>query len=154
MKNMACIVQRSIHIMRNHDNGDAVLLVQVINDAVHFGGNFWVETGNRLVEQQNLLRGAQSTREQNALLLTAGQLSIAAVFHAVQTQLVHHLCGELFFLAVIKGTQTAAPLTAGNDNFADRSRKVALYRRLLRQIADFIGAETVSGFNAAADGRL
>lgn len=76
MQNMAGIFDCGGNIVRNHNNGDTVPMVQFVDQTIHFRCHFGIKPGNRLVQEQHFLCGAQRTGKQYPLLLPVGQLSI------------------------------------------------------------------------------
>jgi len=77
----------TLYIVGNHNNGYLFLFVQVLYNMVKLVGCHRVKGGNRLVQKQNGLCGAQGTGKQNSLLLSSGKLVITAVFKIFNAQL-------------------------------------------------------------------
>ena len=71
--------KRLYNVMRNHDNGHAVLFVEVVDELIHFRCSCRIKSGNRLVQKKKLLCGAHCSCKKHSLLLTAGKLTAAAV---------------------------------------------------------------------------
>ena len=85
MQHLRGIAQRGLDVVRDHDDGDIVAEVDELDEIVQLPRRHGVQPGDRLVEQQQLLRGAQGAREQHALLLAAGERLIALVFQIVDS---------------------------------------------------------------------
>ena len=66
------VAQGGVDVVRDHDNRDVIAEVHELDEVIQFPRRHGVETRDRLIEQQELARGAQGTREQHALLLAAG----------------------------------------------------------------------------------
>ena len=69
--------------MRN-DNHGHVLCRELLDDLEHFGRKLGIERARRLVEEHDLRIHAQSTRNADALLLTAGKLAGNLVLVALE----------------------------------------------------------------------
>ena len=56
--------------MGDHHNGDAILVIELLNERIHFRRHLWVEARDRLVQKQHFSGSAQGAGEQHPLLLT------------------------------------------------------------------------------------
>src|SRR5579862_1777960 len=61
--------------MRHEHNGDAVILIQPLEDRHDFDAGFGIERSGRLVGQDELWIVDQAARDRDTLLLTSGQLT-------------------------------------------------------------------------------
>ena len=80
------MAQRLRYIMGDHDDGNALLAVQTVNDLVQLARHGRVQPGKGLVHQQQATGGTQRPCQQHSLLLSAGKLPIAAVRQLLRTQ--------------------------------------------------------------------
>ena len=78
---LASVVNGVVYIVRDHYHRNSAV-VELVNHLIHLGGHYRVETGDRLVEEQEFLRRAQCSCKQNALLLTAGEITVALICNA------------------------------------------------------------------------
>ena len=53
------------------DNGDTIFVIELLNERIHFRCHLGIKAGNRFIQKQHFLRGAQGAGEQHPLLLTA-----------------------------------------------------------------------------------
>ena len=90
--------------MGDEDEGDADLLLNVLELLLHLLAQLQVERAERLVEQQHARLVDECAGDGDALLLTAGELghvAVGVVLKAHQTQHTHDLLGNnvlrLFF---------------------------------------------------------
>ena len=67
--------RRGVRIVRDHDDGLALLLVQRLQQVEDLIAGLAVEVAGRLVAQQQRRIGDDRARDADALLLTAGQLA-------------------------------------------------------------------------------
>ena len=83
--------------MGHHDDGHALLLIQIGQGLVEVLGGGGVQAGNGLVQNQQLTSGAQGPGQQHPLLLPAGEVPVAGVLQFQNAQLaqVHHGLGPL-----------------------------------------------------------
>ena len=145
---MGGIRQGNPHVMRNHDNGNA-LTVQLLDDFVHLRRGLGIQTGNGFIQQEALLGGAQRPCQQHPLLLPAGQLPVAPALKALQPKLfqIGAGCG-LFFLGV-EGSPAPLPLETGKHNFQHRGGEIPLHLGLLGQIANLGGLQSLHVYGAS-----
>ena len=133
-----CVAHRAFHIMRHHDDCDAVLVMDVPQDAVKLRGDKRVETRERLIEQEQLFGRAERPCEQDALLLSAGELPVAAVGKRRDVQACHLFVGACLVRLCVKGMDRVPVQAAREHDFPHRCREAALDLALLREIADLI----------------
>ena len=132
MQHLRGIAQRGLDVVRDHDDGDIVAEVDELDEVVQLPRRHGVQPGDRLVEQQQLLRGAQGAREQHALLLAAGERLIALVFqvlnaHALQ---IFQRSGAVRFGIKRPAVHPVQP--PGEHDLHHARGKIALQLRLLR----------------------
>ena len=111
VKDVRCIFDRSGDIMGDHDDCHA-FPVQVPDQFIHLRSHFRIQPGDRFIQQEDLPGGSEGPGKQDALLLSAGQLSVAAARQIRDPHPFHILFRQLFFGFVIKRAQSAAALTA------------------------------------------
>ena len=144
MKNVACVANRSLNIVGDHQDSNALLLVQFFNQMVHFRSHFWVKTGNRLVQKQHFPGSAEGARQQDALLLTAGKLPVTAFCQRSDLHFVHGILRKLLFLSTVKWAESTTALAARQHDFLHRRWKIPLHDGLLGQIADLVPAQAIA----------
>lgn len=76
MQNFIRVFNSALYIVRDHDNGYARIPIELFYQTIELSSHHRVKPGHRLVEQKQLFCGAERTREQNPLLLTAGELAV------------------------------------------------------------------------------
>ena len=80
------------HFVRYDDLGN-VRLGEFANNADDLRGDFWIERGGRLVEQQHLRLHHQGARDGDALLLAAGEVQRETIGIGRKTQALQQLVG-------------------------------------------------------------
>ena len=110
--------------MRDHDDGLAVLAVQLLQQAEHLLGGLAVEVAGRLVADQQRRVGDDRAGDRDALLLAAGQL--AGLVRGAIGQ-AHQLQRDRGILAPLRGRQ------AGQQQ---RQLDVALRRQHRHQVVE------------------
>ena len=140
--------------MGDHENGDAVLVVQAGDELVKLRRGLGVKPRSWLIQQQHGAGGAQGAGQQDALLLTAGKFPVAAPGQGRDVQLFQGMFRQLLLRPAVKGASAAAPLAAGEHDLPYRGWEVLLDLGLLRQIADLVGSQPVARQDLALDGRL
>ena len=83
--------ERLLLVVRDKDERDADRLLNLLQLTLHVLAQLEIERGKRLIEQQHLRFIRECAGDCDTLLLTAGELSDAAVRHAVQIHHVEHL---------------------------------------------------------------
>ncbi len=99
---MRCIPHRGVDIVRYHDDARVIAEVDKLYEVIHLVCRNRVKASHRLIEQQKLFCCAHCTRKQDALLLSAGQLKLAAVCPLVDAEPLHILGRGGFVGCVIK----------------------------------------------------
>ena len=99
---MRRVAYSGVDIVRYHDDARVIAEIDELYKVIHFICRDGIEPRNRLVEQQELFRRAHRARKQNALLLAAGELKIAAVGYIVNAEALHVLGGRGLILGVIE----------------------------------------------------
>ena len=74
MQNVFRMAHRTFHIMRDHDDCDPVRIMDMLQNAVKLARDQRIQSGQRLIQQQQLFRRTERPRQQDALLLTAGNV--------------------------------------------------------------------------------
>ena len=154
MENVAGIANRSLNVMGDHQDGDALLSVQRFDQMVHLRSHLWVKSGNRLVQKQHFPGSTEGARQKDALLLTAGKLPVAAFCQRFDLHFAHGILRKLLFFTTVKRTQTAAALAARQHDLLHRRRKISLPDGLLGQIADLVLAQTIAHLDLPGNGLL
>ena len=90
---------------------------------------------------------AEGSDQQDALLLTAGQVAVAALGKLRDAELCEKLFGVLLLRLAVKWTQTVCGEEAAADDFLTGRRKILLEGSLLRQIADLPRGESIAGMS-------
>ena len=80
---MRCIPHRGVDIVRYHNDARVIAEVDKLYEVIHLVCRNRVKASHRLIEQKKLFCCAHCARKQNALLLSAGKLKIAAVGYIV-----------------------------------------------------------------------
>ena len=138
MQYVGGVVERHVHVVRNHYDRDAVVFVEVFNKPVHFFGGVGVKACDRLVEQKHFLRGAKGAGKKDALLLAARKVSVASFCESKYSKPLHIFERRLPFRLVVKWPQARRRLAAGDYDFVNAGRKVALHLSLLGKVSDLI----------------
>ena len=92
--------------MGNEDEGDADLLLNVLELLLHLLAQLQVERAERLVEQQHARLVDERAGDGDALLLTAGELghvAVGVVLKAYQTQHTHDLLRDNILRLLLDG---------------------------------------------------
>ena len=116
----------------------------MLDEGIHIICHFRIESGDRFVEQQYFPRRTECACKQNSLLLSAGELTIAAVRIFRDSHALYVLARHPLFFFRVKWMELPPRLASGKYNFPDRGRKISLHDRLLRQIPDFSGSNAVT----------
>ena len=143
------VAQGGVDVVRDHDNRDVIAEVHELDEVIQFPRRHGVETRDRLIEQQELARGAQGAREQHALLLAAGERLIAVVRQILDAHALHVLLRAGAVGPRIEWAAVHLVDAARAHDLRHACGKVALELRLLRQIADLVAHEPVSERDAA-----
>ena len=96
----------------------------------------WIQSGDRFIQDQKLFGGAECPRDQNALLLSAGEFPVAFLLQMLNTQSFQIVGCQLPLCPGLKRTVSTAAQGSGQHNLLYRSRKILLGCSLLRKIAD------------------
>ena len=144
------IAEHGGNIVRDHEDGDAVALVEILDELVHLLCDLGVEARDGLVQEQHGVRRAQRPCEQDALLLAARKLAVTAFFERGDAQPFHLFCGKRSLLFGIEGAEARLCEEAREDDLSDGGGEVALDGRLLGQIADGGAAEGIAAPDGAA----
>ena len=112
LKNVRCIAQRGFEIVRDHDHGNAHLPVDLVNIIVHGLGERRIQSGHRLIQQDEFSGGAQRAGHKHTLLLAAGELEVTGILQIQNFQCLHVSARDLFFRRAVERTQTDAVQTA------------------------------------------
>ncbi len=94
--------RRGVRIVRHHDDGLALLLIQRLQQIEDLIARLAVEVAGRLVAQQQRRIGNDRARDADALLLTAGQLARLVLGAFAQSHQAQRCAGAL---ATIRGRQ-------------------------------------------------
>ena len=89
-----------LQIMGDHDDGHAFRFVQIGQGFVEILGGRGIQTGDGLVQDQKTAGGAQGAGQQDALLLTAGEVEIALVLQFQNAQLTRFISASDFWAPV------------------------------------------------------
>ena len=98
--------QRLLLVVGDEDEGDADLLLNVLELLLHLLAQLQVERAERLVEQQHARLVDERAGDGDALLLTAGELghvAVGVVLKAYQTQHTHDLLGDNVLRLLLDG---------------------------------------------------
>ncbi len=79
VQDMAGVLQRRVQVMGDHHNSDAIFVIELLNECIHFRCHLGIKAGDRFIQKQHFLRGAQGAGEQDPLLLAAGERPVAAL---------------------------------------------------------------------------
>ena len=104
MQNFIRVFDSALYIVRDHYDRYAGIAVQLFYQAVEFCGHNGVKPRHRLVEQEQLLCGAERTRKQNPLLLTARQLAVGSARYIGYGELLHVFVRQISVGAGIERT--------------------------------------------------
>ena len=149
MQHVCSVAQGGVDVVRDHDDCDVIAEVHELDEVIQFPRRHGVEPRDRLVEQQELARGAQGAREQHALLLAAGERLIAVVRQILDAHALHVLLRAGAVGPRIEWAAVHLVDAARAHDLRHACGKVALELRLLRQIADLVAHEPVSERDAA-----
>ena len=135
------VPQGAADVVGHRHDGDALLLVQIVQRAVQLLRRRRVKPRHRLIQYQQLPGGAQRPRQQHPLLLPAGQFPVAAILQLQHAQLahVHQRLGLL--LGRVEKPHAPAAEKAAAHHLRHRGGEVLLRLRLLGRIADSAGAQ-------------
>ena len=135
--------------MGHHDNGHALLLIQIGQGLIEILGGGGVQPGDGFIQNQQLPCGAQRPRQQHPLLLTAGEIPVAGVLQFQNAQLtqIHHGLRPLG--RGVEKVQSLSVQTAGENHLQHRGGKVPLGAGLLGQVADSAVPQRLRVFNNA-----
>lgn len=125
-----------IDVMGDEKYGQVQLFVQVLHqfDDVVLRRN--IESGRRLVQQEDFRLLRQCPRNEHSLLLASGQVSqrgVLMIIHGHMGQRVHR---DFPILDPRASKQAQRAVTAHHHGFEDRHREIAIDDAFLRQIAD------------------
>ena len=123
-------------------------------DTVHILHCHRVKTCNRLVQQQQFARRAECPRQQDALLLSAGQLAVTALRQRRDAEPSHGVRRQPLLPPPEKGAESKPPQTARQHDFPHRGGEIPLGRRLLREVPDAGCVYRSCNFQTAARQRM
>ena len=146
---MGGTAQGSLQIVRDHHDGDSVLPIEVGNQLIHLRRDLRIEARDGFIEEEQLSCGAERPGKQGPLLLSAGQLPVAAPGQRLDLHAADVLPRERLVLRSVEGAKPLPSLTAGEDNLIDAGREVPLHHGLLRQIANLVLPQAIAGQDAA-----
>lgn len=78
LQNFSSLMHNICHIMGNHQDCNLFFLIQFPDQLVKVQNRRRIESRDRLIENQQLIRRTERPRDQNTLFLTAGKLSETA----------------------------------------------------------------------------
>ena len=136
MQDVAGVFYRALDIVGNHHHRNAGLPVDPPDQLIEFSGHDRIQTGHRLVKEQQAFRRTQRPRQEHALLLPAGEVPEALPCQIPDPQQVHLLDSRFSVRRRIKRMEAPAVQPAGAHHLIDAGRKVFLNVRLLGQVAD------------------
>ena len=145
MEDLRGVAHRLMYVVRDHYNGDAVAEIDELDKVVHLLRGDGVKPGDGLVEQKELLRGAQRTGEQHALLLSAGERLIALAFQILYAHALKVELRAFTLRPAVVHTPPERVEAAGEHDLINARGKVALGGALLREIADLRRAQSAAG---------
>ena len=82
--------------MGDHENGDARLM-KLRENPVHVRRRLGIKPRDWLVEEQELSRRPQRSREENSLLLAAREVAVAAFCQGENAEPLHIFFRQIFF---------------------------------------------------------
>src|SRR5262249_4480697 len=136
---------RLVLVVGDHHGGDAGELLQPPQFLAHVPAQLGVEVGQRLVEQKDVGRDHERTRDRDALLLTARELARHARLEAFQLderERARHALGDFRL-------RPAAPAQAEGDVLGDVEMRKQ--RVILKYEADVATIRRIVGHVARAD---
>ena len=101
--------------MRDHDDGYA-FPVEIFDQFVQFRGHLRVQSGYRLIQQDDLARRAERPCKQDTLLLTAGKIAVTAVLQIFNCHAAHRFPRKLLFFFSVECPPAKPGLAAGNHS--------------------------------------
>ena len=122
--------------MSDHDDGHAVVPVQLAERLIELCGSGRIQARDGLVEHEDFMSGQKAPGKKNALLLSSGELAVAAAGQVFNVKLGENIRGLLLFFLGEERPPALVPQKTGHDDLADRRRKIPLHLAHLRQISD------------------
>lgn len=95
LQNFSSLMHNICHIMGNHQDCNLFFLIQFPDQLIKVQNRRRIESRDRLIENQQLIRRTERPRDQNTLFLTAGKLSETAFFQIADSQTIQ-ICPRLF----------------------------------------------------------
>ena len=89
-----------VGIVRHQDDGDPLVLIQLLEHPQHFFAGARIEVAGRLIREEQRRMIDQRPRDRHALLLAPGKLRGLVVHPVAQTHAAQHLLGPLAGFAV------------------------------------------------------
>ena len=138
VQDAAGVAQGLRDIMGDHDDGDALLVVQLVHHIVQLIGDGGVQPGKGLIHKQQAAGGAQGPCQQHPLLLPAGKLPVAAVCQVLRPQQAQFGKGCFAVGAGVEGGVALGSQQTAEDDLHDRGGEIPLDGRLLGQITNLL----------------
>jgi hypothetical protein len=138
-KDVTGVVGSRSHIVGNHHDGDVSLFVKLGDRGVKLFFGVGVKPTRRLIKDEKseaVVHRTKRTREQDPLLLSTGKLAKGHACKVLDTKQRQNLTNRPPISTRVKRPHSQTTQSPGKNNFLNIRRKIALYRALLRQIAD------------------
>ena len=152
VENVAGLLHGNGNIVGDHDDGNAVLVVQIGDQLIHLRRHQRIQTGNRLVQQKDFLRRAQRPGQQHPLLLTAGEIPVAALFKALDAKALHGGAGLFLFRGGVEGRKAPAALETGENDLPHGGGEILLHQGLLGKISHLVVTQSLAKGDGALHG--
>ncbi|MPN12930.1 hypothetical protein SDC9_160250 [bioreactor metagenome] len=154
MQNPLCLVRRRMRVVGNHDDGDSVIAVDMLNQPIHLRRCEGIQPRNRFVEDDQFSGCGQRARQQGALLLPTGELTETRILQRIHADADHLRVCNIPLLFRIKRAKTEGVEGAGEHDLLHACGKVPLPVPLLRQVANLSRFQPVAERNRPGGRRL
>lgn len=95
MENVIGFPDRTLDIMGDHNNSDAVIPVQFPDDRIKICRHNGIQSGDRFIQKQKLAGGTKRSCQKDTLLLASGKISVASFFQRTKPQKFNVFTGLL-----------------------------------------------------------
>jgi hypothetical protein len=139
-------------VVGDHDEGKAVLLLEVFEEVEEFFLAGLIDAGGRFVEEEDLRLIDQGTGDEDALLLAAGEAADGLVGKVVHFDGLEGIEDALFLLAGEAAEEILSADESEEDDLFDRDWEVPIEDVALWDVADEGAVGAGIAWGAAEDG--
>ena len=130
------VLRHRSDVVRNHDQGQAQLLLQAMKHSVEVFRRCHIDSRCRLIEEQELGLGGQSSGQERSMALTSRQLSDGSFRQIFDPHSSHGLDNRIVIPFCRTPQQSQAGIAAHHHQISHVNREIPVHRLHLWNVAD------------------